>query len=355
LPISGLIIFVEKINALYKILIQGHSDENSKVIITYLALWMDRLADYNSVFCVWHTTKELLAHTFGKQAMPMVWDYTEVNPLSDSTGNLTNSLDYLLRVVSHTSFLSHFGNEITQNSATLLPYQDNYFDSVFTDPPYYDNIDYAELSDFFYVWLKRNVGNFYPELFSTPLVPKANEIVANPNRQCGLEKSKIFFENNLKKSFKEIHRVLKTNGLMTIVYAHKSTEGWETLINSLLDSGLVMTGAWPLNTEMQSRLSARETAALASSIYIVARKIERQPTGFYNQVKEELNQYLAKKLERLWQEGISGSDFFIAAIYRTFQRFKTFERLIPFPKLRGYLHRESIQPERWIPANPLRE
>ena len=351
----SLIIFVEKINALYKILIQGHSDENSKVIITYLALWMDRLADYNSVFCVWHTTKELLAHTFGKQAMPMVWDYTEVNPLSDSTGNLTNSLDYLLRVVSHTSFLSHFGNEITQNSATLLPYQDNYFDSVFTDPPYYDNIDYAELSDFFYVWLKRNVGNFYPELFSTPLVPKANEIVANPNRQCGLEKSKIFFENNLKKSFKEIHRVLKTNGLMTIVYAHKSTEGWETLINSLLDSGLVMTGAWPLNTEMQSRLSARETAALASSIYIVARKMERQPTGFYNQVKEELNQYLAKKLERLWQEGISGSDFFIAAIYTTFQRFKTFERLIPFPKLRGYLHRESIQPERWIPANPLRE
>ena len=128
----------------------------------------------------------------------------------------------------------------------------------------------------------------------------------------------------LKKSFQEIHRVLKPNGTAVIVYAHKSTEGWETLINSLLDPGLIMSGAWPLNTEMESRLRANESAALASSIYIVARKIERQPTGFYNQVKEELNQYLTQKLECLWQEGISGSDFFIAAI----GSFKSFSVLI---------------------------
>lgn len=124
-------------------------------------------------------------------------------------------------------------------------------------------------------------------------------------------KDKAFFETMLKKSFQEIHRVLKPNGTAVIVYAHKSTEGWETLINSLLDSGLIMSGAWPLNTEMESRLRASESAALASSIYIVARKMEHQPTGFYNQVKEELIQYLNSKLERLWQEGISGSDFLL--------------------------------------------
>ncbi|MFQ5589291.1 MAG: hypothetical protein ACE5F7_10675 [Nitrospiria bacterium] len=199
-------------------------------------------------------------------------------------------------------------------SSTALEYPADFFDAVLTDPPYYDNVPYSYLSDFFYVWLKRSQGAAYPELFSTPLTPKKNEIVAYSNGPAGFDGGKRFFEDMLKKSFQEINRVLKPNGFATVVYAHKSTEGWETLINSLLDSGLIMTGAWPLNTEMGSRLRASESAALASSIYIIARKMERQPTGFYTQVKEELNQYLAKKLERLWQEGISGSDFFIAAI-----------------------------------------
>jgi Adenine-specific DNA methylase containing a Zn-ribbon len=146
---------------------------------------------------------------------------------------------------------------VLQASATELPYPDNYIDAVFTDPPYYDNINYAELSDFFYVWLKRSVGDLYPELFSTPLVPKSKEIVANPVRHGGEAKAKEFFETMLKKAFQEIHRVLKPNGIAVIVYAHKSTTGWETLINSLLDSGLVITASWPIDTEMKARLVAR--------------------------------------------------------------------------------------------------
>ncbi len=147
--------------------------------------------------------------------------------------------------------------EVIQASATKLPYPDNYFDAVFTDPPYYDNINYAELSDFFYVWLKRCVGDLYPELFMTPLVPKTKEIVSNPVRHGSNEKAKIFFESMLKKSFKEISRVLKPNGIATIVYTHKSTSGWETLINSLLESNLVVTASWPIDTEMKSRLLAK--------------------------------------------------------------------------------------------------
>jgi putative DNA methylase len=118
---------------------------------------------------------------------------------------------------------------VLQSSATELPYPDNYFDAVFTDPPYYDNINYAELSDFFYVWLKRSVGDLYPELFSTPLVPKSKEIVANSVRHGGKAKAKEFFETMLKKAFQEIHRVLKPNGIAVIVYAHKSTTGWGVL------------------------------------------------------------------------------------------------------------------------------
>lgn len=143
-------------------------------------------------------------------------------------------------------------------------------------------------------------------------------------------KSKEFFENMLKQSFKEIYRVLKPNGIAVIVYAHKTTSGWETLINSLLDSGLVITASWPIHTEMKSRLIAKESAALASSIYIVARKMERQPTGWFNEVKEELKKHLNKKLDRLWKEGISGADFFISAIGSAIEVFGKYEKIMDY-------------------------
>ena len=174
------------------------------------------------------------------------------------------------------------------------------------------------------------IGNFYPELFSTPLTNKFKEIVAYSNGENGWEGGKKLFELNLKESFQEIYRVLKPNGIAVIVYAHKSTEGWETLINSLLDSYLIVDASWPIATERIGRQRAQESAALASSFYIVARKMERQPTGFYNQVKEELNQYLAQKLERLWQEGISGSDFFIAAIGSAIEVFGKYEKVMDY-------------------------
>ena len=180
------------------------------------------------------------------------------------------------------------------------------------------------------MWLKRSLGDLYPDLFSTPLTPKKNEIVAYSNGPGGWDDGKAFFENMLKKSFQEIYRVLKPNGIAVIVYAHKSTAGWETLINSLLDSGLIVTGAWPINTEMEARLRANESAALASSIYIVARKMEREATGFYNQVREELENYLNKKLERLWEEGISGSDFFIAAIGSAIVVFGKYQKVMDY-------------------------
>jgi adenine-specific DNA methylase len=211
-----------------------------------------------------------------------------------------------------------------------MRYPENYFDCVLTDPPYYDNVPYAYLSDFFYVWLKRTLGNIYPDLFSTPLTPKNAEIVTYSNIPGGLDAGKQFFEDNLSLAFQDIYRILKPNGVATIVYAHKSTEGWETVINALLNSGLVVTSAWPINTEMESRLRATESAALASSIYIVARKSSRQSTGFYNDVRTELNQHLEAKLHRLWEEGIGGSDFFIAAIGSAIEVFGKYEQVMDF-------------------------
>jgi len=220
--------------------------------------------------------------------------------------------------------------KVIQSSATELPYPDNYFDVVFTDPPYYDNVPYSYLSDFFYVWLKRSIGDLYPELFMTPLTPKTKEIVAYSHKEGGFEAGKRYFEEMLKKAFKEIARVLKPDGIATIVYTHKSTSGWETLINSLLESGLVPTASWPIDTEMKSRLRAKESAALASSIYFVCHKMGRKETGWLNEVREEIKNHIHRKLESLWEEGISGADYFIAAIGSAIEIFGRYKKIMDY-------------------------
>jgi adenine-specific DNA methylase len=190
--------------------------------------------------------------------------------------------------------------EVLQGTASKLPWPDNFFDAVLTDPPYYDNVPYSDLSDFFYVWLKRTVGDLYPELFSTPLTPKSEEIVQDPNRQNGREAARAFFEQRLTQAFREIHRVLKPDGIAVIVFAHKTTEAWETVINALLEAGLYMTASWPIHTEMQTRLNAQETASLASSIYMVCRKRTTNEVGEYPTVRKEIEASVQEKLAQFW-------------------------------------------------------
>jgi len=328
----ALITFVEKVRLAYKKMIkEGYDEEYVKAVVSYLALGLSRMIDYYNTLCLWDNGQERTVHVFGRQALPMVWDYSELNPISSTVGSWESMA--FRRIWKVIEFLSKIESSnlstVFQSSATSLPYSDNYFDAVFTDPPYYDNVPYSYLSDFFYVWLKRTVGDLYPELFSTPLTPKSKEIVAYTNNRTW-EEAKVFFEENLKKSFQEIYRVLKPNGITTIVYTHKSTSGWEVLINSLLDSELVVTASWPIDTEMKARLRARESAALASSIYFVARKMKRKETGWYNEVKEEIKKHIYKKLERLWQEGISGADFFIAAIGSSIEIFGKYEKIMDY-------------------------
>jgi adenine-specific DNA methylase len=324
----ALITFAEKVRQAHARLLEGGVEaEYAKAVVSYLGLGMDRLATHSNSLIRWRPDAISFERSFDRQALPMIWDYGEVNPFSDSRGRW--NLEPMLETIKHISMIST-PTTVTQSSATTLPHPDNFFDAVFTDPPYYDNVPYSYLSDFFYVWLKRTVGHIYPDLFSTPLTPESNEIVVYANKPGGKEEANKFFEDNLKKSFQEIHRVLKPDGIATIVYAHKSVSGWETLINSLLDSGLIMTGAWPLRTEMASRLNANETASLAASIYIVARKMEREPTGFYNEVSEDLKHHLNEKLHRLWEEGIGGADFFIAAIGSAIEVFGRYEKVMDY-------------------------
>ncbi|MCK4647928.1 DUF1156 domain-containing protein [bacterium] len=327
----ALITFVEKVRLAYRKMIEGgYDDKYAKAVVSYLALILSRHSSYNATLCWWEPLGERGFNVFGRQALPMVFDNTEQNPFGTLTGHWQIQTEITCEIIRHFSHIqTNIFPIVIQSSATELPFDESYFDAVFTDPPYYDNVPYSYLSDFFYVWLKRAIGDLYPDLFSTPLTPKSKEIVAYTNDRTW-DEAKTFFEENLKKSFQEIHRVLKPQGITTIVYTHKSTSGWETLINSLLDSGLVILASWPIHTEMKTRLRTRESAALASSIYFVARKMERKETGWLNEIKEEIKRYIYEKLERLWQEGISGADFFIAAIGSSIEIFGKYKKVMDY-------------------------
>ncbi len=328
----SLITFADKVRRAHRaMLAEGYDQDYAAALTTYLAIIFDRLADKNSNLVLYNVVGEKIEHVFGRQTLGIVWDYVEVNPFTDV--GWPNMQEWVERVIEHCSKIpstqgTHVVPVVNQASATSLSFPDDYFEAVFTDPPYYDNVPYSYLSDFFYVWMKRTIGHLHPNLFATPLTPKSEEIVAYSNMEGGFEQGKRFFDKMLGKSFAEINRVLKPNGISLIIYAHKSTAGWETLVNSILHSGLVVTGAWPIHTERPGRLRTFESAALASSIYMVARKMGREPVGFYKEVKDSLQAHLGGKLDALWKEGISGADFFIAAIGSSIEVFGKYDRII---------------------------
>ena len=325
----SIIILIDKVRDAHELMIQeGYEKDQALIITTYLAFIVDRIEAYNCKLCKWVSEGGFVACPFSLSGLSFIFDYFESNPFSGSSGSWESAVDWIKRTILHLSESSQYSATVTNKSATSLPYEDSFFDAVFTDPPYYDNFPYSYLSDFFYVWLKRSIGHLYPELFVTPLTPKSKEIVLYANKEGGWNSGKIFFEDMLSKSFKEIYRVLKNNGTATIVYAHKSTEGWETLIKSLLESGLIVTAAWPIHTERQSRPRSNKSASLASSIYMICKKWKKEPIGFYRDVKKELKQYLNKKLEQLWGEGISGADFFISSIGSAVEVYGKYEKVI---------------------------
>ena len=170
--------------------------------------------------------------------------------------------------------------EVQRTSATQLPDHDNHFDAVITDPPYYDNISYADLSDFFYVWLKRSVGFLFEEHFAGELTPKKREAIVAPYRYGGDKRAaRAFYEHEMAAAFAEAHRVLKPGAPLVCVYAHKTTLGWATLVEALRQARFTITEAWPLDTEMPERSIGQGTASLASSIFLVARRRDADASG----------------------------------------------------------------------------
>lgn len=307
---------------------EGINPERATAITTYLGLMVDRLADYNSTICHWHNTRELIGNTYARQALPMMWDFVEVNPFGGASGNITGALAWIIEAIKG---LIDTGQpaSVYRTSASHLPLEDESIDAVITDPPYYDNISYADLSDFFYVWLKRSIGFLYPEHFSTPLTPKKQEaVMAAYRHNKNKEIARQSFEVMIAQAFSEAHRVLKTGAPLVCVYAHKTTLGWSTLIEALRHAGFVITEAWPLDTEMKARSVAQGTAALASSIFLVARRRENEETGDYvSQVRPQLATIINERLDTLIGAGVTGADLIIATIGAGLRAYTQFARV----------------------------
>ncbi len=250
----------------------------AEAVGVYLAFVVDKAADYWSSICVWHISRQGIAHTFGRQAIPMTWDYAEANPFSSSTGNWTGMTGWVARAISTLPSLR--GGSASQADAAAQAISKNKV--VSTDPPYYDNIGYADLSDFFYVWMRRSLRGVFPDVFATMAVPKADELVATPYRHGGRDLAEDFFMAGMTEAMGRLSEHAHPSFPVTIYYAFKQSErrssggvsstGWETFLAAVIRSGLMVTGTWPMRTEMANRPVGLRTNALASSIVLVCRK-----------------------------------------------------------------------------------
>lgn len=306
---------------------EEYKEELAKSVVSYLAFLIDRHAQFNCIGSRWKVDVEGNVEIFGRQAIPMVWDFAEVNPFGNASGNIEGALDWVTRAVKE---LTNTRNPagVIRASATELPYPEKFFDAIITDPPYYDNISYAALSDFFYVWLKRSIGHLYPEHFSGELTPKKKEIVADAKRYGSKEKAKQFYEEMMFQSLQEAWRVLKPDSPLVMVYAHKTTAGWSTLVESLRKTGFIIQEAWPVHTERPGRLREIGASALASSIFLCARKREKGKIGSYeNEVYPQLEQIVKERVNTLFSEGITGADLVIACVGAGLKAFTQFERV----------------------------
>jgi putative DNA methylase len=297
-------------------------------VTTVLGVILDRLADFNTSLCVFNFTGGRgVKNTFGRQALPMVWDFAETNPFNPDGASWASSIEDVpagLRVISMDRVAVQ-----QRGSATVLPFPKADFDAVVTDPPYYDNVPYADISDFFYVWLKRTIGHLYPEHFASELTPKKAEAVAEPTRHGGSkDKARKAYEEMMAQAFREAARVLKPAGQLVVVYAHKTTLGWATLVDALRNAGFTVTEAWPLDTEKPGRLRAQASSALASSIFLVARKRDGAATGSYEtDVRPDLEAIVGERVASLWDQGISGADLVISCVGAGLRAFTRFSRV----------------------------
>lgn len=300
------------------------SNNYNKALITYLAIWLDRVFSYSTSFARWIPQNEQLTSLFGRQAIPMIFDFPESNLFAPSTSSAYNQLDWVLNYLSEESvvpFSCVFNNA---SSGEKTQYPPKSLTAVITDPPYYDAIAYADLSDFFYAWLKHTIGDLYPDLFSTPQTPKTEECTALKYHHNNSEQeAKKHFEDKLTQIFDAIET--QTKEIVSIMFAHQSTAAWTTLCNSIIGARMNITGSWPIDSERDTRMNANAGAALESSVTVACRPSERKGFGDYKEVKKAIAKKVKDEVNYLYNLGFRGADLLTACFGQAVSEFGKYQ------------------------------
>jgi adenine-specific DNA methylase len=319
--------------------------EMDRAAMAYLAIAISKMADWNSYNCIWDTKKFAMNHTFSRHDFAFRSQYCEMAPTTPgngydwAVGQVGNVLEELLVLLGHSTHGdSLFAGAaktfpdicILNESADRLPIPDDSVDCVVMDPPYYDNVMYAELSDFLYVWLKRTAGRLYPDLFTSHLTDKDREAVANAARFAGQKGGAKNlagrdYQRRMAAIFKEQRRVLKPSGIMTVMFTHKAAGAWDALAGGLIEAGFTITASWPVNTEAEGSLHIREKSAARSTIFLVCRVRETAPTNaeprYWEEVEPTVRQAVRAKVREFQEAGIGGIDLYLACFGPALQVF----------------------------------
>ena len=334
----------------------GELTDIRRAAYVYLALAMDKLVDYNSRLSAWHPSREVLEHTFRDHVFVMKWSYAEMPALVEGQGHdwatkvTGKALKEIIGLVAHDKrgdMLDHMQPPrapvtVTNGSGASMPHlADKSVDAIVMDPPYGANVMYAELSDFFYVWLKRTAGLVVPELFTRRLADKETEAVANKAHfkgQKGAEKlANRDYQDKMAGIFAECRRVLKDDGIMTVMFTHKDTGAWDALAMSLMDAGFVITASWPVNTEASGSLHIKDKAAANSTIFLVCRPRLEQggEASYWEEVEPLVAKAVRERIDEFQASGIAGVDLYLASFgpaLEAFSRHWPLTRGTPAPK-----------------------
>ena len=299
--------------------------EYDKAVVTYLGILVDRVSSRLTSFGLWHRSGEKLEQPFGRQAIPMVFDYPESNPFCDSTGSAGNQLEWITRYIESEGLIPI--SSVCQNSSSgdVTQFKENELNASITDPPYFDAIAYADLSDFFYVWLKRTLSNIYPLVLSTPQTPKSEECTALKHHHANsADDAKKHFISTLTKIFQVLE--IQTSGIISIMFAHQSTEAWSTLCHSILESKRSITGSWAIESEMTGALKT-DKAFLESSVTVSCRSAERSGVGSFPEVKKAISKRVKEEVEKLYGLGFRGADLLTGCFGQAVSEFGRFLRV----------------------------
>ncbi|HEY1255865.1 MAG TPA: hypothetical protein VGF01_13890, partial [Terracidiphilus sp.] len=304
---------------------------------TLLALNVGKAADYGSALSTWSSpaSQETVRNTFSRQAIGMVWDYAEANPFAASSGGWSHNLGFIDKLIVAVADSELSVAQIEQASATHHPLPDDSVQAVITDPPYYDAVPYAHLSDFFYVWLRRVLPEVWAPLFAADAAPKGAEIVVDrPHYLSNSNKDIAFYEHELTSAFAEARRICTQDGIGAIVFASKTTASWEAILKGVIDAGWIITASWPIDTEREGRMAAIGQARLASSVHLVCRprggsdnSMGLDEVGDWRAILQELPQRIHSWMPRLAGEGVVGADAIFACLGPALEVFSRYSRV----------------------------